>query len=167
MAAWARWQHRLTEVEARIATLSIAVVAIAYTAEVAARHFFDAPLNWSGDLSSYLLCACVFLALPKITSDGAHIAVTYFQERMRGEAKRRYARGLSIVTGCVCLMAAWFIAEEGWRQFNSGVLTSQANQIPKWWLSALGGYSFVRASLYLIFSEPGTDRQSSEDEIGI
>jgi TRAP-type C4-dicarboxylate transport system permease small subunit len=149
MGAWRHWHQALSDLTARGAAACVMVSALVYTAEVVARYYLSAPLNWSGDLSSYLLCACVFLALPKVTSDGGHIAVTYLLERLGPRAQRSYARVLWIVTGMACLVTACFIAIEGWRQFQSGSLTSQANQIPKWILAALAFYGFASAALHL------------------
>src|SRR5262245_41833998 len=97
------WHRALSEATARLAALCVAAMALAYCAEVLARHFFSAPLNWSGDLSSYLLCACGFLALPKVTRDGAHVAVSLLVEMMGPQARRRYTRVLWYLTAAVCL----------------------------------------------------------------
>ena len=55
----ALWALRLaTNAGAFIGALCIGATAVFYTAEVVARYFFNAPLNWSGDISSYLLLTC-------------------------------------------------------------------------------------------------------------
>jgi TRAP-type C4-dicarboxylate transport system permease small subunit len=147
--------HRaLSEATARVAALCVAVMALAYCAEVLARYFFSAPLNWSGDLSSYLLCACAFLALPKVTRDGAHVAVSLLVEMMGPRARRRYIRLLWYLTAAVCLFVTYFIAVEGIRQFDEGVLTTAATQIPRWWISAVVCYGLASSSLHLLTVQP-------------
>jgi TRAP-type C4-dicarboxylate transport system permease small subunit len=148
--AWRRWHSGLSELGAKAAALCVLVSALVYTVEVVARHFLAAPLNWSGDLSSYLLCACTFLALPKVTSEGGHVAVTYLLERTPSWMRRSYAGALSLVTAAVCAVTAAFVVFEGMRQFEAGVLTSQANQIPKWLLSVLACYGFASSALHLL-----------------
>ena len=106
MSTFARWHDYSTELGARVAALCVAATACIYTAEVVARYFFAAPLNWSGDVSSYLLCACAFLALPMVTKSGGHVAIGYFLERMSEAARPRYARMLATVTALVCLATA-------------------------------------------------------------
>jgi TRAP-type C4-dicarboxylate transport system permease small subunit len=153
MQLWIRWHRALTEAGARVATVCVALMAVAYTAEVVARYFFSAPLNWSGDLSGYLLCVSVFLALPKVTADRAHVAVSLIIEVMRADTRRPYLRVLWCVTAVVCAFITYFIAVEGVRQFNEHVLTSAANQIPKWWISAVACYGLASAALHLFYAQ--------------
>ena len=147
---WRRWHDALTERGAQVSALGVGLIALLYTAEVVARYFFSAPLNWSGDLSSYLLCAVAFLGFPKITRDGAHIAISAAIERMKEDRRNTYAGALRLVTGIVCLTTAAFIAAEGLRQYEAHVLTSQANQIPKWIMAMLAGYGFLSSALHLL-----------------
>ena len=86
MGILARWHDASSEVGAAIAALCVAATACIYTAEVVGRYFLDAPLNWSGDVSSYLLCACTFLALPKVTRANGHVAIGYFLEQITAGA---------------------------------------------------------------------------------
>lgn len=144
-----RWHRALTDFTAAAAAVGVGVMAVAYCAEVVARYLLGSPLNWSGDLSSYLLCACGFLALPKVTGDGAHIAVTFLVERASGAKRARYENAVRMLTGLVCTAVACIIGIEGLRLFNEHVLTSNANQIPKWWLAAFAFYGLSSAALHL------------------
>jgi C4-dicarboxylate transporter, DctQ subunit len=151
VSTFARWHDLTTELGARVAALCVAATACIYTAEVVARYFFAAPLNWSGDVSSYLLCACAFLALPMVTKSGGHVAIGYFLERMSEAARPRYARMLATVTALVCLATAVYVAIEGAELFDQGVLTTQATQIPKWLIAALACFGFASSALHLFF----------------
>jgi TRAP-type C4-dicarboxylate transport system permease small subunit len=151
---WARWHRALSEAGARAAAVCVALMAVSYTAEVVGRYFFASPLNWSGDFSAYLLCVCVFLALPKVTSDRAHVAVSLLVEVMHGQTRRSYLRLLWYVTAVVCAFITYFIAAEGVRQFDEHVLTSAANQIPKWWISAFACYGLGSSALHLLYAQP-------------
>ena len=142
--------RRLTDAGASIGALCIGATALFYTAEVVARYFFNAPLNWSGDISSYLLLTCVFLVLPKITMDAGHVAVAFVQERMGRPLRERYERALSRLTGVFCLITGCFVAAESLRQFHEGVLTSQATQISKWWLSAVACIGLLVAAVHFL-----------------
>jgi TRAP-type C4-dicarboxylate transport system permease small subunit len=143
--------RRAADAGAALGALCIAAMALFYTAEVVARYFFSSPLNWSGDISSYLLLACVFLVLPKVTTDAGHVAVSFVQERMGPATRRRYERVLSRLTGVFCLITAYFVAAESLRQFRESVLTSQATQVPKWWLSALACLGLAMAAIHFLF----------------
>jgi TRAP-type C4-dicarboxylate transport system permease small subunit len=150
-----RWHDASTEIGAAIAALCVATTACIYTAEVVARYFFIAPLNWSGDVSSYLLCACAFLALPMVTRQNGHVAIGYCLELMSDNVRLRYARGLGAVTGLVCLVTAIYVALEGRELFEQGVLTTQATQMPKWLIALLACLGFASAALHL-FIPPDT-----------
>lgn len=147
----ARWHDALTDIGVAIATVCVAITACIYTAEVVGRYFLNSPLNWSGDVSSYLLCACAFLALPKVTQTNGHVAIGYFMERMSETARTRYARALGIATGMVCLATAAYIAIEGIDLFDQGVLTTQATQIPKWLIALLACFGLASSAVHLFF----------------
>jgi TRAP-type C4-dicarboxylate transport system permease small subunit len=143
-----------TEIGAAVAAICVAITACIYTAEVVARYFLDAPLNWSGDVSGYLLCACAFLALPKVTRTGGHIAIGYFVEQVRESARAYYVRAIQVVAGIVCLATAIYIAVEGVELFAQHVLTTQATQIPKWLIASLACFGLGSSALHLLVT-PG------------
>jgi TRAP-type C4-dicarboxylate transport system permease small subunit len=157
----ARWHDASTRIGAAVAALCVAATACIYAAEVIARYFFNAPLNWSGDVSSYLLCACAFLALPMVTRMHGHVAIGYLMEQMSETAQARYARALGIVAGAVCLATAIFIAIEGAELFSQHVLTTQATQIPKWLIALLACFGFGSAALHLFFPRDGGARKDA------
>jgi TRAP-type C4-dicarboxylate transport system permease small subunit len=150
----ARLHDALTDLGAMLAALCVAATACIYTAEVVARYFFNAPLNWSGDVSSYLLCACAFLALPKVTRTNGHIAISYFVEMISEERRPYYVRALAVVSGLACLATATFVAIEGAELFARNVLTSQATRIPKWPIALLAFVGLSSSALHLFFSPP-------------
>ena len=147
--------RRLTDAGAVAGALCIGAMAVLYTAEVIARYIFSAPLNWSGDVSSYLLLACVFLVFPKVTMEAGHVAVSFVQERMSASARERYERIVSRVTGVFCLVTAVFTSAECMRQFREGVLTSQATQISKWWLAAIACVGLLVAAIHFLLARRG------------
>ena len=153
-ANWERWHRATSEFAAAASACCVAVVALAYTAEVVARYFFGAPFNWSGDLSGYLLCVGGFLALPKVTSEGAHISVSFLVERLSARPREIYLVVLAKLSAIVCASVAGIIAIEGARLFAERVLTSHSNQIPKWWLAAFACYGLASAALHLWIARP-------------
>jgi hypothetical protein len=61
----------------------VAIITGSFAYEVVARYFFAAPTSWAYDLSSYALCPMIFLAIPAMTQQRAHIAVAYLVEGLR------------------------------------------------------------------------------------
>ena len=123
----ARRHNASTDVGAAIAAFCVPTACI-YTSEVVARYFFNAPLNWSGDVSSYLLCACTFLALPMVTRSNGHVAIGYFLERMQ-RRPARYSVFFGIVTGSFASRPQPTSSPSRALSFlHRGVLTTQATR---------------------------------------
>lgn len=146
-----------------MAALGLAVIVISYSVEAIARYAFNAPLNWSGDLSSYLLCTCVFLALPQITLHRQHIVMAFIPDRMDPVLRGFYLRVLAGLAAVTCAVTTGIIAIEGVRQFEHHILTSAVNQIPKWWLSALACFGLLGAAIHLLSETFGRDANSIAD----
>lgn len=147
---------RLTDAGTVAAALCVAATACVYTAEVVGRYFFDSPLNWAGDVSSYLLCATAFLALPKVTKDAGHVSISLVPDRLDGRPRRYYMNAIGLVAGLVCLATAVYIAIQGVDLFESGVLTTQATQIPKWIIALLACFGLSSSALHLFFAPRDT-----------
>jgi len=157
-----RWHDAATELGATIAAWCVAATACIYTAEVVARYFLNAPLNWSGDVSSYLLCVCAFLGLPKVTKDGGHVAITYVIERMAERRRAGYTRTLGVLTGLVCLATGLFIGYEGVQLYTEHVLTTQATQIPKWIIAVFACFGLFSSALHLLRARGEPDGRDAE-----
>ena len=72
----------VTEWAAALAAACVGLTAVAYVVEIVARYALNSPLNWSADLGSYMLCASVFLALPKVTAEGSHPSISFAVDRL-------------------------------------------------------------------------------------
>lgn len=143
---------------AMLAAGAVGVTAAVYVAEVVARYGFNSPLNWSGDIGSYMLCASVFLAVPLVTRQRRHIAVTVVLDVLPPALSQKIYRLLELISASVLLIVAYFVLELSIRHFQQGVLTTMANQIPRWWLSALMTLSLVLATLnFLAPADPSSE----------
>jgi TRAP-type C4-dicarboxylate transport system permease small subunit len=145
-----RWHKRLSGYGVRLAAIGLAISIVSYSVEALARYLFNAPLNWSVDLGSYLLCVCVFLALPQITLQRQHIALGLVLDNMAPRHRSVYSRVIAGISAIVCLLTALIVSIEGLRQFDQHILTSAANPIPKWWLSAFVCLGLIGAVIHLV-----------------
>lgn len=141
----------VTEWAAILAAGCVGLTAVAYVVEIVARYMFNSPLNWSADFGSYMLCASVFLALPKVTAEGAHPSISFAVDRLTGSTHARYTRALIGITAVVVAIVCVFVAKEAWLQFLQETLTPMANQIPRWWLSAVACFGLIFTVLNLLF----------------
>ncbi|MFN3259682.1 MAG: TRAP transporter small permease [Pikeienuella sp.] len=147
-AGAARAHDLLTEAGLRLAMLALAGIVLAYVWEVVARYALGAPTRWSADLVSYLLLFVAFMAMPAVTKEGGHVAVTILLERLSPRALR-LVTALIGLSGCaVCLFLAKIAADETARQFARDVRMMAAWPAPKGWISVWVVYGFLSSALY-------------------
>jgi TRAP-type C4-dicarboxylate transport system permease small subunit len=130
-----------------VAAVAVGITAFFYVAEVVARYGLNSPINISGDVGSYMLCVCAFLAAPLISRQRGHIAVTVVLETLPPSVLPKVTRVLEWVTAVVLLVVAYFVLDLCIRQYHQGVLTSMANQIPRWWLTAVMTFGIFFSAL--------------------
>lgn len=129
------------------ACAALLVLLGAYVAEVVLRYAFNAPTRWASDVVSYALLVCVSLALPAVTRDGGHVAITSVIERFPLATRQALQRALAWVSSAVCAAAVLLLAGQAWGQWQSNVETVAAFAIPKWWLSGLAAVGMAGAAL--------------------
>lgn len=126
----------LTEVSLWLSMAGLATIVIAFNFEVVARYFFNAPSRWSAELVSYLLLVVTFLAMPRLTRDGGHVAVTVLLEALPAGGKRWGERAIMLLGAVICAAMAWIAAEETLRQIERNVRMMAAIPVPKAAVSA-------------------------------
>ena len=144
----------ITRVAAILAAVCVGITALGYVIEIASRTLFSSPLNGANDIGRYMLCGAVFLALPQVTRNQGHVAITLLPDALAPRAGRLYRRALLLLTAAVVLIVAWFCADVGMVQYRQGVLTAMANQIPRWWLTVVVVFGLVLSALHMILARP-------------
>src|SRR5690349_23372885 len=134
-----------------LAAACVGLTAVAYVVEIVARYALNSPLNWSADFGSYMLCTSVFLALPKVTAEGAHPSISFAVDRLSGARHARYTRFLILVTTVVVAIVSVFVVQEAMLQYRQETLTPMANQIPRWLLTAIASFGLIFTVLNLLF----------------
>lgn len=145
-----------------LACAGVAALVIVYLYEVGARYFFNAPTSWAADAVSYVLAASVFLAMPKVTAEGGHVAVSFLVETISQRKARILTTVLYAVAALICVLIAWVCATENVRQFQMGTMTMAVHPIPKWWISALITFGFAGSAWHFlramaVLPRPGTE----------
>lgn len=75
---------------------------------VAARYFFNRPLNWADEVSGWFVVAIVMLAVADAQRRGENIGVDLLIERSTGRARRALlALGTAMVALCALLMVVY------------------------------------------------------------
>jgi len=112
---------------------------------------------------AYALCASAFLALPHVTKDKAHVAVTILVDI----APKPIANILHVIIsilGFLCLsFAAWVSLQENIRQFTRGIQTLAIVPIPQWWVSSFITFGLGLSAIYLLLYLSPKHRASGID----
>jgi len=157
----------LTRFTFALAGVALAVMLGAYLFEVVSRYGFNAPTRWTSDLVQYMLCVGVALALPQVTCEGGHVAITSFLEKLPQQSLVRAAHWIqgtgAVVLGCT---AAVFVMVS-LQQAEQGIDTVAAFAIPKWWLSALVAFGLVNAALHLLRQSRGHGTAQAGHEMDV
>lgn len=157
---------RITQAAAILAAIGLIGIVVFYVFEVVTRYFFNSPTSWVSDFVSYTLAASVFLALPKVTKDKGHVAVTILvdvlPDRLAGITH-------TIVTligfGCLSL-AAWVSLQENIRQYSKGIETLAIVPIPQWWVSSFITFGLALSALYMLRYIPPSEREDENSMAG-
>jgi C4-dicarboxylate transporter, DctQ subunit len=150
-----------------IACVALLVLLAAYLIEVVARYGFGAPTRWSSDIVQYALCVSMALALPLVTRDGGHVAITSFLEKALVANQAIAARWIAGVGAITLAYAAFLCAQVAIGQMRDGIETVAAFAIPKAWLTWLVTYGFADSALHLMRQSLGVDRARAGHEMDV
>ena len=148
----------LTFFAAVLASIGLISIVTFYVYEVITRYFFNAPTAWVSDFVSYALAASIFLALPKVTKDKGHVAVTILVDVVP-ETIANYVHTIISLIGFGCLgLAAYISLQENIRQFTKNIETLAIIPIPQWWVSSFITFGLALSALYMLRHTKPTHR---------
>ncbi len=143
-------QDALTKAAAVLAAVGLILITVFYVYEVVTRYVFNSPTAWVSDFVSYMLCALVFLALPKVTQEKGHVAVTIMVDIMP-EKVHGYVNAVISLIGFACLSFAALISlQENLRQIDKNIVTLATVSIPQWWVSSFITFGLALSALYML-----------------
>jgi TRAP-type C4-dicarboxylate transport system permease small subunit len=140
----------ITNAAAVLAAIGLASIVCSYVYEVITRYIFDSPTAWASDYVSYALCVTIFLALPRVTKDRAHVAVTILVD-IAPRSIANFAHVVISFLGFIGLAyAAWVSLQENIRQFTRGIETLAIVPIPQWWVSSFITFGLGMSACYML-----------------
>lgn len=158
---------RFSLAEFVLACLALVVLLGSYLVEVVSRYGFNVPTRWSSDLVQYMLCVSVALALPLVTRDGGHVAITSFLEKLSSSQQQVATRAIVwlgvVVLGGTTLLFAQVAVD----QAKQGIETVAAFAIPKWWLTAVVTLGLLDSTLHLLRQGVGWSAASAGHELDV
>jgi TRAP-type C4-dicarboxylate transport system permease small subunit len=140
----------ITNTAAVLAAIGLSMIVCSYVYEVITRYVFNLPTAWASDFVSYGLCATVFVALPKVTKDKAHVAVTILVDIAPRSIANAAHVAISLLGFFVLALSAWISLQENIRQFTRGIETLAIVPIPQWWVSSFITFGFAVSAGYLL-----------------
>ncbi|MCP4071229.1 MAG: TRAP transporter small permease [Hyphomicrobiales bacterium] len=148
----------LTEIAAVLAAIGLISIVTFYVYEVVTRYMFNSPTAWVSDFVSYALAASVFLALPKVTKEKGHVAVTIIVDVIPTRIADFVHTIISLI-GFACLSLATYISfQENLRQFTKNIETLAIIPVPQWWISSFITFGLALSSLYMLRYAPPSQR---------
>ena len=148
----------LTQAAAIVAAVGLICIVTFYVYEVVTRYFFNTPTAWVSDFVSYFLCASVFLALPKVTKERAHVAVTILVDIAPPKIADFAHTCINIIGFFSLAFAAYISLQENIRQFTKNIETLAIIPVPQWWISAFITFGLAFSSLYMLRDAPASRR---------
>ncbi|MEX3007688.1 TRAP transporter small permease [Hoeflea sp. TYP-13] len=152
----------LTQAAAVLAAFGLIGIVISYVYEVVTRYFFNAPTAWVSDFVSYALCASIFLALPKVTKDKGHVAVTILVDIVPKRIADTMHTCINLI-GFGCLgFAAYISLQENIRQYTKNIETLAIVPVPQWWISSFITFGLALSSIYFLRYAPASQRVQND-----
>lgn len=143
-------QDFITKIAGILGGISLALIVISYVYEVVTRYIFSSPTAWVSDFVSYALCASIFLALPMVTKDKGHVAVTILMDLMPAKIADIVYRLINVVGFLYLGFSAWISLHENIRQFSKGIDTLARIPVPQWWISSFITFGLGMSALYML-----------------
>jgi TRAP-type C4-dicarboxylate transport system permease small subunit len=140
---------RLTSAFFVLAQFCLFVIVFSYSYETVSRYFFAAPTWWSNQIVAYALCIGTFLALPHVTREGLHIAITFLVEILPPRSRGVVITLTMLVGAVVCLIVGWICLRSSVQQFARHEMLMQVRPVQKAWISSWIPLGFLSAAIHL------------------
>ena len=158
---------RLTTTEFIVAGGAFTFLLGSYLFEVASRYGFDAPTRWSSDMVQYMLCLCIAFALPMVTRDGGHVAITSFLEKLPRARQELAARAIAWLGVLVLGFTTVLFSQVALDQARQGIETVASFAIPKWWLTGVVALGLLDCTLHLLRQGLGWETARAGQELDV
>ena len=146
----AKAHDALTGLGAILATVGLMSIVASYVYEVITRYIFNSPTAWASDYVSYALAASVFLALPQVTKERGHVAVTILVDIIPTKAAGIVHSVIGIIGFLSLSLAAWISLLENIRQYTRNIETLAMVPIPVWWVSSFITFGLSLSAIYML-----------------
>lgn len=140
----------LTRAAAILSAIGLIAIVALYVLEVVTRYFFNSPTSWGNDFVTYALATSTCLALPAVTRDKGHVAVTILVDSLRTRPAAILHVAINVCGFLGLGLAAWISLQENLRQFHKGITTLAIVPVPQWWISSFITFGLALSAIYML-----------------
>lgn len=161
----------LTKIEVglmAIAGVSLIAMLLSISYGVFSREFLTKSALWTNDFAGYLMVYLVFLAAPWLLTQGAHVTVDLFVEKLSGLPRKLNFVFVYLVSAISSFLLFWFGLDETIKNYQKGTVMIENVQWPQYILLApiaLGSlFLFIRFILEIVLILSGVEKEKPEIE---
>lgn len=114
-----------------IAGVLLVLITLGVSVGVASRYFFNRPIGWIVEISSYGLLYITFLVAAWVLKEDGHVSMDFIVERFNPKARAVINMLTSATSAVVCLVLTWFGLAVTWNLFKTKHFTSTMLELPK------------------------------------
>ena len=119
---------------------------------IASRHFFNYPVGWVTEISSYILLYVTFLVAAWVLKEGGHVSIDIIVNQLDSRTQTLINFITSIINAVVCLLLTYYAGKVTLDLYKTNYFTPTELELPKWIINiiiAIGSLSlfiqFIRA----------------------
>jgi TRAP-type C4-dicarboxylate transport system permease small subunit len=114
---------------------------------VASRYFFNYPIGWVIEISSYILLYVTFLVGAWVLKGGGHVTIDIILSQLQSRTQSLINFVTSIINAAVCLILTYYAGKVTLDLYQTHYFTPTELELPKWTINII----IVIGSLSLFF----------------
>ena len=99
---------------------------------VATRYFFNYPIGWVIEISSYILLYVTFLVAAWVLKEGGHVTIDIILNQLKSRTQSLINFITSIINAAVCLILTYSAGKVTLDLYKTNYFTPTELELPKW-----------------------------------
>ena len=143
----------LVKIAASVAGVTLLVLMLLTTADVAGRYFLNQPITGVFDITHFAVLVMVFLGLAYCEFENGHVAIDLFYNRLGPAAARILSRITSLLGAIFCGLIAWrtMVQSVDVKAFNEASQLVLIPFYPFYYVLAFGAALYALVMILRIF----------------
>jgi TRAP-type C4-dicarboxylate transport system permease small subunit len=120
-----------------MAGILLVLVTVGVSVGVVSRYFFNRPIGWLVELSSYALLYITFMVAAWVLREEGHVSMDFVINRLSPRVQFLVQAMTSAVSALVCLILTCFGVVVAWDLLKTNYFTPTMLELPKWVIIAV------------------------------